>query len=137
MVDQPTPTDEPKIPQIGTTRPIVINIKKKKKRRYSRGLGDIQKSVRGMTKISTRMSRSMSKGMEKFQKASDKSSLKKRDGALRDLGLNIGKAMSKSLDESSRLPFDIAKALNTGTMKRSRRRGIRMVSRFNRLLRIR
>jgi hypothetical protein len=136
MVDQPNPSEQ-KIPLIGTARPIVINVKKKKKRRYSRGLGDIQKSARGMTKISTRMSRSMSKGLRKFQKASDKSSLKKKDGALRDLGLNIGKAMSKSLDESSRIPLDIAKTLNTRSLRRSGRRQIRMISRFNRMLRIR
>ena len=136
MVDQPTPP-EPKNSLFDTSRPIVINVKKKKKRRYSRGLADLQRGTRGLGKISRRIARSMYEGADKFQKASDKSSRKKRDGALRDLGLNIGKALSKSLDTSSGIPRDIAKTLNTKSMKRSTRRQIRMISRFNRVLRLR
>ena len=136
MVDQPAPTEQ-ETPLIGGTRPIVISTKKKKKRRYSRGLGDLQKTTRGLTKISTRMSRSLFEGMDEFRKSSDKSAGKKRDGALRDLGLNLGKAMSKSLEESSRIPLDIARTLNTRSLKRSTRRQIRLASRFNRLLRLR
>jgi hypothetical protein len=123
MVDQPA----------RPIRPIVIKIKKgKKKRRYSRGLGDLQKSARGFSKISTRAARSMFQGVDTLFKASDKSALKKRDGALRDLGKNLGKAASKALRVSSRIPADVGKVLSTGTSRRVVRRQIRLISRMNR-----
>lgn len=136
MTDQPTPPiAETASPD--SLSPIVINIKKKKKRRYSRGLGDLQRTGRGMNKVSASMARALYDGADKFRKASDKSARKKRDGALRDLGLNIGKAMSKSLSASSPIPVDIAQTLNTSSMRRSTRRQIRVLSRLNRVLRLR
>ena len=120
-------------------RPIVINIKKKKKnkKRYSRGLKDLQQTGRGFTKISSRIARSVYKGMQQFRKASDKSASKKRDGALRDLMLNMGKASSKSLRISSRVPLDIAKTLNQRSGRRIFRRQLSLMSRMNRRLRLR
>jgi hypothetical protein len=114
-------------------RPILIKTKnKKKKRRYSRGLEDIQRGGRGFARISSRVLRSVSKGMEEFRKASDKSSYKKRDGALRDLILNMGKASSKSLRVSSRVPRDLAKAMNQRSGRRVFRRQLQLMSRMNR-----
>jgi hypothetical protein len=120
-------------------RPIVINIKKKKKnkKRYSRGLKDLQQTGRGFTKISSRIARSVYKGMQQFRKASDKSASKKRDGALRDLMLNMGKASSKSLRISSRVPLDIAKTLNQRSGRRIFRRQLSLMSRMNRRFRMR
>lgn len=117
-----------------TLRPIVLKLKKKKKRKYSRGLADLQRAGRGFTKISMRMSRSAFKGMDEFRKASDKSARKKRDGALRDLGVNMGKAASKSLRASSRIPRDFGKILHTRSMRRGVRRQIRIASRLNRMI---
>jgi hypothetical protein len=85
-------------------RPVVIKLKGKNKRRYSRGLGDLQRGARRMSKISARLARAYSKGFATFYAASDKSALKKRDGALRDFSQNLGKAASKSLRASSRIP---------------------------------
>jgi hypothetical protein len=120
-------------------RPIVINIKKKKKRkkRYSRGLKDLQQTGRGFTKLSSRLARSVYKGMERFRKASDKSASKKRDGALRDILLNMGKASSKSLRISSRIPLDLAKTMNQRSGRRIFRRQLSLMSRINRRLRMR
>jgi hypothetical protein len=111
--------------------PIVIDIKKKKKRRYSRGLGDIQRSVRRMSKISTRAAKAYYKGIDGFYTASDKSSLKKKDGALRDFNKNFGKAASKSLKAASRIPADFGKILNTRSTRRVIRRQIRIASLIN------
>lgn len=114
-------------------RPIVIKSKgKKKKRRYSRGLEDVQRSGRGITKVSSRILRSVAKGMDEFRKASDKSAYKKRDGAIRDLVVNMGKATSKSLRVSSRVPLDLAKAMNRRSGRRIFRRQISLMSRMNR-----
>ncbi|NWF69879.1 MAG: hypothetical protein HXY40_12410 [Chloroflexi bacterium] len=129
--------DDPQAVQQKALRPIVVQVKKKKKRRYSRGLGDLQRSARGLSKISARVARSLSKGADKFYETSDKSASKKRDGALRDLGLNIGKSLSRSLEEASSIPRDMAKMLNTRSVRRAARRQLRVMSRFNRLIRLR
>ena len=118
-------------------RPIVLNLNKKKKRRYSKGLGDLQRSLRGMNKLSARSSRAMFKGVDALRKASDKSAEKKRDGALRDLAKNLGKATSKSLKASSRIPEDMGKLLNTRSTRRAVKRQIRIASKLNRRFGIR
>jgi hypothetical protein len=128
MVEQSDP------PAGNPMRPIVINIKKKKKKKYSRGLEDLQRTGRGLTRVSSRIARSVFKGMKAFRKASDKSAGKKRDGALRDLVLNMGKASSKSLRVVSGVPRDLTKALNRRGGRRVMRRQLRVMSRLNRNL---
>ena len=119
-------------------KPIVIDLKKKKKKRkYSRGLKDFQRSGRSMTKISSRLTRAVAQGVDTFAKASDKSAGKKRDGAMRDFGLNMAKGFSKTLRKSSRTPLDLAKALDRGSLRRSRRRSIKVTSRMARAMRLR
>jgi hypothetical protein len=117
------------------TKPIVINTKKKKKRRYSRGLKGLQIAGRRSSKVSSRMMRSVSKGFDTFRKANDKSSRKKRDGALLDFNRNVAKGLSRSLRESSRIPFDLAKAWDTKGSRRMARRQTRAAARFMRIFR--
>jgi hypothetical protein len=135
---QNTPKTEPNplmpSPLIGSMRPIILKTKKKKKRKYSKGLRDIQTSGRRLTKISDDLSRSVSKGIRAYRKASDKSSRKKRDGAVRDFGLNAAKGIGKSMRSSSSVPYKIARALNTRGTRRGMRRQARAWGRMNRIL---
>lgn len=119
------------------SKPIVINVKKKKKRKYSGGLKDMQLAGRRMSKVSSRMARSLTEGIDAYRKASDKSTRKKRDGALRDFNINVAKGISRSLRESSRMPFDLAKSMDTRGSRRIIRRQIRAVSRIGRIFRLR
>ena len=116
------------------SEPLVINVKKKKKRKYSRGLRDLQSVGQRMTKVSSRVARAVSKGVSSYRKASDKSSRKKRDGALRDFNVNIAKSFSRSLRESSRIPLDIAKSFSTRGTRKAMRRQLRGTSRLVRVL---
>lgn len=118
-------------------QPMVIKAKKKKKYKYSRGLKELQRSGRGVTKVSSRLVRSVAKGMDAYRKASKKSAGKKRDGAIRDFGLNAAKGLSKSLRSSSRTPYELAKVFNRRGSRRLMRRQIRATSRMARLLRFR
>ncbi len=120
------------LPAMPATKPIVIDTKKKKKRKYSRGLKGLQVSARRMSKVSNDVTRSVAKGIRAYLKASDKSAKKKRDGALRDMGLNVAKGISKSLRASSDLPSDLAKALDTRGLRRSRRRQTKALARLGR-----
>ena len=136
MIDQEQQPAQPAQPLqlFDTTRPIVVGGGKKKKRKYSRGLRDLQVSGRRMTKISGTVTRAVSKGLRAYRKASDKSARKKRDGAIRDLGLNVAKGASKLLRSSSSVPYDLARAMNRRGLRRSVRRQVRAAARFNRLL---
>ncbi len=139
---QPEPEQQKRsltvVPQsTGILKPVVLKTKKKKKYKYSRGLRDIQRSSRGVAKVSLRLARSVIKGMDAYRKASDKSARKKRDGAIRDFGLNIAKGLGKSLRVSSRAPYDLARAMDQRGSRRLLRRQIRTTSRLARLLRIR
>jgi hypothetical protein len=119
-------------------QPIVINVKKKnKKRKYSRGLKEFQVSGRRVTRTTSRMMRAVTKGVDGFRKASDKSARRKRDGAVRDFGLNAAKGMSRSLRASSRIPLEMAKTLDTRMSRRFVRLQLRAASRFSRILRLR
>jgi hypothetical protein len=124
-------------PLFDLSRPIVMKTKKKKKRRYSRGLRDVQVAGRRMTRVSSRTARAVVKGMNAFRKASDKSARRKRDGVIRDFGLNAAKGMTRSLRASSRIPLDFAKAFDTRASRRFVRLQLRAASRFGRVLRFR
>jgi len=135
MTDQEQQPARPAPLQVlGTRRPIVIGAGKKKKRRYSRGLRDLQVSGRRMAKVSGTLTQAVAKGIRAYRKASDKSARKKRDGALRDLGLNAAKGATKLLRASSSVPYDLARAMNRRGLRRSVRRQVRSAARFNRLL---
>jgi len=128
-------TTDPQL--IDLTQPNVISVKKKKKRKYSRGLRDVQVAGRRSSKISARVMRSVSDGFDEFRKASDKSARRKRDGVIRDFGLNSAKGMGRSLRESSRVPLEFAKALDNRLSRRFVRLQLRTASRFSRVLRFR
>ena len=117
------------------TQPIVINVKKKKKRKYSRGLKDLQVATRRSSKITARVMRSVSKGYDEFRKASDKSARKRRDGALLDLNRNFAKGLSRSLKSANRLPLDLVEVSDTKRARRRARRQARAAARVVRIFR--
>ena len=118
-----------------TPGPIIINLKKKrkKKRRFSKGLEEIQAMERHLTRASHRIVRGAEKGIANYRRNSLRSAKKKRDGALRDLIPNSGIAMTHALKEVGAVPNDIAQALNTKPMRRRIRRQVRGLRRSLRL----
>ena len=120
---------------IDLTKPVVINVKKKKKRKYSRDLKDFQVAGRRSSKITARVMRSVSKGFDEFRKASDKSARKRRDGALLDLNRNVAKGLSRSLRTSSRIPLDLVEVWDTKRSRKLARRQTRAAARVIRVLR--
>ena len=119
-------------------QPIVLDKdRKKKKRRYSKGLRDVQQTGRRFAKISESLSKGKLKGARTFRKANAKSSRKKKDGALRDFGKNLAKGMSASMRSSSSLPKDVARALSTRSSRKSLRKRLRIAGKLNRAFGIR
>jgi hypothetical protein len=107
-------------------KPIVIKLKKKKKKkRYSREYKEIQRVERHFTRSSHRAAKAMEKGASSYNKRRDKSARRKRDGAVLDFFSNSGWATSKSFREISPIPYDMAKAMDSKSVRRQLRRASR------------
>lgn len=119
------------MPKTERTKPILLSLKKKKKarRRYSKGLEEIQRMERHLTRSTHRMARATEKGISYYQKLNRRSARKKRDGVIRDFVPNSGLAMSRAMREASPIPYDIARAMNTKQNRRRLRRQLRSLSR--------
>jgi hypothetical protein len=116
-----------------TTAPLVVEVgRKRRKKRYSRGLRDIQTTNRGLTRAGRRLVRAVDDGMTRYLKESNKSARKRRDGAWRDFGLNVADAIGAGLREASGIPPDLARTFNTRGWRKSMRRSLKATARFNR-----
>jgi hypothetical protein len=114
-------------------KPIVLNLKKEKKkkskRRYSKGLEEVQEMERHLTRSMHRVARATEKGIASYRKRSQKSAEEKKDGAIKDFIPNSGRAISLTLKEISPLPDDLAKVMDTERNRRRLRRQLRALSR--------
>ena len=112
-------------------RPIVLSLKKKKKRkrRYSKGLKEIQRMERHLTRSAHRMARATEKGITTYRKLSIKSASQKKDGAILDFIPNSGIALSRSLRIASTIPYDISQAMDTPQNRKRLKRQLRSISR--------
>lgn len=115
--------------------PLVVRVdKKRRKKRYTRGLRDVQTTNRGFTRVSRRLVRAVSRGMTTYLKESNRSARKKRDGAWRDFGFNVSDAIATSLREASGIPRDVVRTVSTRRWRRAVRRSMKTTARFNRRL---
>jgi hypothetical protein len=105
--------------------------RKRRKKRYSRGLRDVQTTNRGLTRASRRLVRAVDDGITRYLKESNKSARKRRDGAWRDYGLNVADAIGDGLREASRIPPDLARTFNTRGWRKSMRRSLKVTARIN------
>jgi hypothetical protein len=103
-------------------------VKKKKKRKYSRGLKEVQIAERGVSKAGRRVARAMADGFSTYYDRDRKSSRKKRDGAIRDAVKNWAKGLGKAARKSSNAPYDVAKAFDTKTVRRNVRNVVRFLA---------
>jgi hypothetical protein len=101
---------------------------KKKKRKYSRGLRELQTGERRLSKAGARLARAVANGMNTYYKEDKKSSRKKRDGAIRDALKNWARGVGKTMRRSSGVPYDIARAFDTKTIRRNVRAVARVLA---------
>ncbi len=85
--------------------------KKNKKRKYSMGLEEAQRYDRAMTELDRRILNAVLDGVREWEKGSNKSSKKKRDGGLMDAAKNSAKAYAAYAKRMSKLtngmyPYD-------------------------------
>ena len=122
-------------------RPLVIDLRgkkkagRKKRRRYSPGLEEVQEFEVHVTRASHHIARATEKGLAEYRARSQKSAQKKRDGAMRDFLPNSGQAMTVALQEASKLPLDLARVVNTPQNRKRIKRQVKYLSRSLRRLR--
>ena len=106
-------TSEPS--PIVLAQPIVLRRRKKKKRkkRYTSGLKDIQRLSHGVMESSEQVFKGGRDTLRTFRKRSDKSARKRRDGALKDLPENFGRALQDGMEASARAPYELLRQVST------------------------
>jgi hypothetical protein len=109
-----------------------IRVKKvgvrKRKRRYSDGVGTIQHLERGVTRSLETVSKGVARAFSEYSERSDQSARKKRDGALRDGIENWTKALSKGMRIAGDAPYDFVKQLNRGPSSKQVRDTVRLLT---------
>lgn len=102
-------------PAILFTRPIVLSKRKKKKRkkRYTKGFKDVQRLSHGVLESSEQLYQGGRKTVRTLRKRSDRSARKRRDGALKDLPDNLGRALQDGLEASARAPYELLRQVNS------------------------
>lgn len=95
--------------------------KKRKKRKYSRGLKGFGQLQRGAVRSSWRLGDAVASGLNRYRKRNDKSSRKRRDGALRYMFKNASRGAGKTLQKSGKAPFDLVRHLSTKVVWRQTR----------------
>jgi hypothetical protein len=107
-----------------------VNYKKgkRKKRKYSSGLKEVQKAELGFVKASQRLSRAAERGLRTYRKRRDKSARRKKDGAIRDALENWSRGLGRALRVGSNAPYDFAKEVNTRRFSRQLRDTIRFIT---------
>jgi Family of unknown function (DUF6312) len=106
----------------------VMDVKKKKKRRYTKGLRAVQQIERGLARSLDVFAEGVARTFSEYRKRSGKSARKKKDGALRDGIENWTKAIGKGISASSKAPYDFVKTVNSGRGSKQLRRTIRSLT---------
>jgi hypothetical protein len=101
---------------------------KKKKRRYSFGLGTVQHLERGVTRSLETVSKGVARTFSEYSERSGKSARSKRDGALRDGIENWTKALSKGMRIAGEAPYDFVKNVNRGRGSKQVRDTVRLLT---------
>jgi hypothetical protein len=101
---------------------------KKRKRKYSRGLGTLQHVERGVTRSAATIAEGVAKVFTVYTERSDKSSRRKRDGALRDGIENWTKAMSRGLRVAGEAPYKLVREINRGPGSKQVRDTVRLLT---------
>lgn len=99
----------------------------KSKRKRSRSLRDLQKMERRLSKAALRMSRAVHEGVVTYIRERDLSAERIRDGALLEMPVNAAKGLSAAIAKGSRVPVDVARAVDTRTARRAIRLGAKLL----------
>lgn len=91
-------------------------------RKYSKRNENVQRFERHASRGLHRLAKSVEAGMREWRKATDRSSRKRTDGAIRDALENSARAVGKQIRMASRVPEDAVRAVRTLKVTKALRR---------------
>jgi hypothetical protein len=96
------------------TTPLVVYDygKKRKRKKYSRGLKTVQRTEDGLTLAGRRLGDAIESGFRSYRKRRNKSARRRKDGPLRDWVRNSAGGVSQFFSVGSNAPYDVARKLN-------------------------
>lgn len=101
--------------QSTVVHPIVIDLRRKKKRgrgrkkKYTRGLKDVQRLEQGLADAWESVAVGLSAGAKSFRRRNDRSAYRKRDGVIRDGLENWTYGLSRTLRRAADAPYQVAR----------------------------
>lgn len=107
---QAKPATPPAAAEAVAQEPVGEPKKKKKKAKYTRGLKGIQKLQKRGSRAQLRFAEAITDSINTWRKANDKSSRKRRDGAIRDFQKNWAKGVARYWRTVAKAPRDVTKA---------------------------
>lgn len=113
------------------TTPIVYDFKRRGgrgKKKYSRGLKDIQRLEDGLSQAARRLGRATERGLDTYRTRRNKSARRKKDGPIRDGLENVSIGFGRALRVASDAPYDVARKVNSKKFSRQLRNTIRLFS---------
>ena len=121
-------SDRPGAVQIILTAPVVYDFRSKKgrrKKKYSRGLKDVQRLEDGLSQASQRLGRAIERGLRTYRRRRNKSARRKKDGPIRDGLENVSIGFGRALRVASDAPYDVARKVNSKRFSRNLRNTVR------------
>ncbi len=97
MSDLPTSDSHPPATEPRTVVVHVIERKKKRRRKVSRELRDVEQVERHLSRAAQRTARAVAAGLDTYRRCRRRSAKRKRDGAFRDLPRNAAAGMAETL----------------------------------------
>ena len=113
---QRPPQQQQKAVQLYLTAPLVVydyGKKRRKRKKYSRGLRTVQRTEDGLTLAGRRLGDAIESGFRSYRKRRNKSARRKKDGPLRDIFPNTANGISRFFNVGSDIPYDIARRVNS------------------------
>jgi hypothetical protein len=112
--------------QLVFVTPQVYEVRRgRKKKKYSRGLKDVQRFEDGLTTAAKRVGRAVERGLRTYRKRRNKSARKRKDGAIRDGLDNVSIGLGRTLRVASDAPYDFTKKVNSKRFSRQLRNTLR------------
>src|ERR1700692_2416537 len=99
------------------SRPIVYE-KKKRKKKYSRGLKEPQRLGKGLARSAERLAQAVADGISETCRRGNNSARKKRDGAIKDAVRKVGRGLEAAISTAAKAPTDLTKRVSTRRLTR-------------------
>lgn len=109
-----------------TAEPVVIE-RKKRKKKYTKGLRAPQELLVVTSKASEKVAAAVQIALESWIERNDKSSEKRRDGLLKDGLMNIGRATHKGLRKALKAPETFMDELEETKLYKNRFKPLRLI----------